>query len=216
MTERKTRIPANSAGYVTGLLRFICLPPSLAMNFLRSPAVSSGRWAIFHTGTHAILTIKSLLATASTSRDATELRCAQAVMFPAIPGTTLEQTAALIGVSRASVPRLQARFRQSMQTGKFHLRNWGGRRRELMTLEEEKKFLEPWEQQAKDGGILVVSVIRAALAQYSGRPIKASVVYRLLERHGWRKVTPDTHHPKSDPAAQEEWKKNFRKYWRPY
>jgi hypothetical protein len=32
-------------------------------------------------------------------------------------------------------------------------------------------------------------------------------VYRLLERHGWRKVAPDTHHPKSDPAAQEEWKK---------
>ena len=37
---------------------------------------------------------------------------------------------------------------------------------ELMTFDEEKKFLEPWGQQAKDGGILVVSVIRAALAQH--------------------------------------------------
>jgi hypothetical protein len=34
-------------------------------------------------------------------------------------------------------------------------------------------------------------------------------VYRLLERHGRRKVAPDTHHPKSDPAAQEEWKKKL-------
>ena len=42
------------------------------------------------------------------------------------------------------------------------------------------------------------------------------VVDRLLERHGWRKVAPDTHHPKSDPAAQEEWKKNCRKCWRPF
>jgi transposase len=103
-----------------------------------------------------------------------------------------------------------------MQTGKSPPSNWGGRRRELMTFDEEKKFLEPWEQQAKDGGILVVSVIRAALAQHLGRSVKASVVYRLLERHGWRKVAPDTHHPKSDPAAQEEWKKNSRKHWRPY
>jgi len=46
-----------------------------------------------------------------------------------------------------------------------------------MPFDEEKKFLEPWELQAKDGGILVVSVIRAALAQHLGRPVKASVVY---------------------------------------
>jgi transposase len=152
----------------------------------------------------------------SNPKDATELRCAQAVLFPAIMGTTLEQTAALLGVSRATVPRLQARFRQNMQTGTLPPRNWGGRRRELMTFDEEKRFLEPWELQAKDGGILVVSAIRAALAQHLGRPVKASVVYRLLERHGWRKVAPDTHHPKSDPATQEEWKKNFRKRWQPY
>jgi len=149
------------------------------------------------------------------TKDTTELRCAQAVLLPALMGTTLEQTAAILGVSRASVPRLQARFRQSLHTGTSPPRNWGGRRRELMSFDEEKSFLEPWAQQAKDGGILVVSVIRAALAQHLGRPVKASVVYRLLERHGWRKVAPDTHHPKSDPAAQEDWKKNFRKHWRP-
>lgn len=76
-----------------------------------------------------------------------------------------------------------------------------------MPFEEEKKFLVPWELQAKDVGILVVSLIRAALAQHLGGSVKASVVYRLLERHGLRKVAPDTHHPKSDPAVQEEWKK---------
>jgi hypothetical protein len=85
-----------------------------------------------------------------------------------------------------------------------------------MSLAEERKFLEPWALQTKDGSIVVVSVIRAALAQHLGRSVKASVVYRPLERHGWRKVTPDTHHLKSDSAVQEEWKKNFRKHWRPY
>jgi transposase len=143
-----------------------------------------------------------------------ELRRAQAVLLPAVMGATLEQTAALLGISRASVPRLQARFRENVQAGRSR-RRWGGRRRSLMTLDEEKEFLEPWAEQAKAGGILVVSVIRAALAQRLGRSVKPSVAYRLLERHGWRKVAPDTHHPKSDPVAQEEWKKNFPRHWLP-
>jgi hypothetical protein len=45
--------------------------------------------------------------------------------------------------------------------------------------------------------------------------VAASVVYRMLARHGWRKVAPDTRHPKSDPVAQEDWKKNSPKRWKP-
>jgi len=94
-------------------------------------------------------------------------------------------------------------------------RNWGGRRNALLSLEEEKEFLEPWLGQARAGGMLVLSPLRAALAQKLGKPVKASVAYRLLARHGWRKVAPDTRYPKSDPAAQEDWGKNFRKHWQP-
>ncbi len=85
-----------------------------------------------------------------------------------------------------------------------------------MTLEEERAFLAPWAEQACGAGVLVVSPLRAALAEQLGRQkVAASVVYRLLARHGWRKVAPDTRHPKSDPAAQAEWKKNSRKRWLP-
>jgi transposase len=76
-----------------------------------------------------------------------------------------------------------------------------------MSLEQERQFLAPWLEQAGQGQMLVVSPIRAALAQRLGRKVAASVVYRLLARHGWRKVAPDTRHPKSDPEAQEQWKK---------
>jgi hypothetical protein len=34
-----------------------------------------------------------------------------------------------------------------------------------------------------------------------------SITYCLLTRHGWRKIQPDTKHPKSDPALQDELKK---------
>ena len=147
--------------------------------------------------------------------DVKQLRAAQSILLPALTHTTLEQTAALLGVGRASVPRLQQRFREWLQPTRSS-RRWGGRRRAMMTLEEEQAFLAPWAEQARSAGVLVVSPLRAALAEKLGRKkVAASVVYRLLARHGWRKVAPDTRHPKSDPVAQAEWKKNFRKRWLP-
>jgi transposase len=149
------------------------------------------------------------------TKDSLELRQALAVLLPSDLGSTLEQTARLLGVGRATVPRLQAGFRKRGQKqGAVH-RLWGGRRRALLSQAEEREFLKPWVEQAKSGRVLVLSPIRAALAQQLGRPVAASVVYRFLARHGWRKVAPDTRHPKSDPQVQEDWKKNSPKHWRP-
>jgi transposase len=63
--------------------------------------------------------------------------------------------------------------------------------------------------------MLVVCPLRAALAQELGQPVVPSAVYRMLARQGWRKVAPDTHHPKIDPLAQQEWKKNSAACWQP-
>lgn len=153
--------------------------------------------------------------TAATSISVQSLRQCQAVLLPALFGATLQQTAAVLGVGRATVARLQSAFRKKRPAGPHPSRNWGGRRQSLLTPEEESQFLEPWLQSAAAGNLVVVSPIRAALAQHLGQPVKPSVVYRLLARHGWRKVAPDTRHPHSDPAVQEEWKKNFRKCWQP-
>lgn len=148
---------------------------------------------------------------AATTQDIHQLRAAQAILFPALAAMTLKQTAALLGVGRSTVPWLQKRFRQIAKG--TPLKPWGGRRRSLMSEEEEKRFLEPWKKQSPTGGVIVVSPLRAALAQHLGRPVAATVAYRLLARHGWRKVAPDTRHPKSDPAVQQDWKKNSRKSW---
>jgi len=82
-----------------------------------------------------------------------------------------------------------------------------------MSFEEEKEFLAPWLAKAVNGTLVVAAPIREALAQRLGQPIKASVLYRMLARHDWRKVAPDTRHPKSDPVVQDAWKKNSRKTW---
>ena len=85
-----------------------------------------------------------------------------------------------------------------------------------MKLEDEESFLAGWKPKAEQGELVVVTALHGALEQKVGHRLKPSVVYRLLERHHWRKVAPDTRHPKAQPAVQEEWKKKrYRKSWRP-
>jgi len=154
-------------------------------------------------------------AVVAQATDVNDLRAAQAILLPALAQTTLEETAVLLGVGRATVPRLQQRFRQGGKVARASRKRWGGRRRALLTLDEEKAFLAPWVEHARSAGVLVVSPLRAALAEQLGRKIAPSVVYRLLARHGWRRVAPDTQHPKHDPVAQAAWKKNSRTRWQP-
>lgn len=162
----------------------------------------------------------SVAKRAQTAADAAtsveELRRAQSVLLPALLGATLEQTAAALGIGHATVSRYQKSFRQrSSNRATPPTSKWGGRRHCWMSFEQEQEFLTPWLKASLEGSLLVVAPVRAALAQRVGQPVKASVVYRLLARHGWRKVAADTRHPKSSPAAQQEWKKNSPRHWRP-
>lgn len=79
----------------------------------------------------------------------------------------------------------------------------GGRRRQLMTVAEEAAFLADFAAQAKAGSILVVPGLHAALERRLGRSVALSTTYRMLKRHGWRKVVPRPFHPKHDPEAAE-------------
>ena len=61
--------------------------------------------------------------------------------------------------------------------------------------------------QAGAGSILVVAEVHQALEQQLGRKIAESTVYRILHRHGWRKLVPRPFHPKRKPEAAEAFKK---------
>ena len=86
----------------------------------------------------------------------------------------------------------------------------GGRYRSYLSVEEEKALLRDMEPQAKRGGIVEVSKIHRALEEKVGGEVARNTVYRLLHRHGWRKIAPRPKHPKSDAAAQEAFKKTGR------
>jgi transposase len=140
-----------------------------------------------------------------------QLRQAQAVVLPLDYAMSLADTAQAIGVSPGWACQLRRRFMHGQRVGEPGAPTAGGRKRENMSLEEERKFLAPFFEQAAKGGVLVVGQIKAALDKRLGRKVALASAYNLLHRHNWRKLAPDKRHPQSDPLAQDEWKKNSPK-----
>jgi hypothetical protein len=93
-------------------------------------------------------------------------------------------------------------------------KSWGGRRRFTMTLEEEREFLADWEAKALAGAVQSVFPIHSALEKRLGRDIILSTTYRILERHGWKKVYPDARHLKSIFPGRKI-KKHPTRLWMP-
>jgi hypothetical protein len=141
-----------------------------------------------------------------------QLRQAQAMVLPLRFEMSLAQTAEVTGLSIGWVSKQRNRFIQGKAVGDNTVpARGGGRRRQNFTLEEEAAVLNPFLEQARQGGILVVGQIKHHLEEALGRPMSLSSLYTLLHLHDWRKLAPDKRHPQSDPVAQEEWKKNSSK-----
>jgi transposase len=79
----------------------------------------------------------------------------------------------------------------------------GGRRNEYLTWTEEVEFLEPFMTQARQGELTTVQRIHQAYEELVGKAVHPTTIYRLLERHEWRKVLPRPYHPDGDKEAQE-------------
>lgn len=63
-----------------------------------------------------------------------------------------------------------------------------------LSIEEEKEFLSAYTKQAEAGQIIDLNELKAAYIEKVGHSIGGSQIYRMLERHGWRKVMPRSKH----------------------
>ena len=146
----------------------------------------------------------------ASARTVDQLRQAQAVVLPLDYAMSLADTAQVIGVSPGWACQLRKRFMRGQVVGAPDAPTPGGRKRENMSVAQEREFLAPFLESAASGGVLVVGQIKAALDKRLGREVALASAYNLLHRHNWRKLAPDKRHPQSDPVAQEEWKKTPR------
>jgi len=140
------------------------------------------------------------------ARGAGEVRRIQAVLMRAISDAPPAEIAAVTGLSVATVRILHSTFLTKGLEGLLGPGRGGARRRNL-SHEDEIALLAGFLAPAKSGGVVVVKAIHEAYEAALGRPVSSTTVYRLLARHGWRKITPRSRHPKQDVAAQAAFKK---------
>jgi transposase len=83
--------------------------------------------------------------------------------------------------------------------------------RRNMSYAEEASLLGGFEERAQAGQVVEVSEIKAAYVEKVGHPISNGQIYRVLKRHGWRKIKPRSKHPKkATPEVIEASKKLTR------
>src|SRR5512143_1267261 len=150
--------------------------------------------------------IEAALESAQKAKNPDELRMAQTVLLPSLLQVADEVAGQIVGRSRGTVVRLRKKFRELCSGREPQDRNWGGRRYGYLSMEQEDQFLSQYFEQAAHGGVLVVSEIRKAFEALVGHSVAKTTIYRMLERHDWRKIMPRPRHPKSDPKAQEGFK----------
>jgi len=145
-----------------------------------------------------------LLRQTKTKSDFQRVQC---LWLRASLGLPSEQIAQAIGWSPGRVRQVWSRY---FTQGESALRGMGrgGRFHENMTRGQEAALLASLLPKAQAGGVLVVAEIKASYEQLLGRAVPKSTIYRVLARHGWRKVAPRPRHPQSDPSRPGEFKKN--------
>lgn len=130
----------------------------------------------------------------------------QCVLIRATLGSSAAEVAQLLGWSTATVHVLHSRWPMEGEAI-FDVRARGGRLHQYLTPEQEQELLAPFVERAPTGGMLTVAEVQQAYRERAGRAVARSTIYRLLERHGWRKLVPRPRHPKADVAAQAASKK---------
>ena len=121
-----------------------------------------------------------------------------------------EEIARHCGVSKATVHDVISTYNR-LGVAAVETAGKGGRRHQYLTLEEEEQFLASFFARAEAGEIATTAEIWSAFETRVGHPVDDSTIYRLLDRHGWRKLMPRPRHPKADPQAQEQFKKTLKR-----
>jgi transposase len=104
--------------------------------------------------------------------------------------------------NRVGESAIQPRARQEKNPGAY------------LSFEQEETFLESFNEPAKNGHLTTIQAIQTDFEAKVGTSVAPSTIYRLLERHGWRKLAPRPYHPEGDKVAQEAFKQTFQTWFK--
>jgi transposase len=119
---------------------------------------------------------------------------------------TAAKIALHVGVSKGFVRKVVQQYNRQGEVG-ISTPGKGGRHNCYLSLEQEKQLIDYFKEKARRGQVATAMQIKLAYEKECGFAVHKTTIYRLLERHQWRKIVPRPSHPKKDPNAVDEFKK---------
>ena len=128
-------------------------------------------------------------------------------------GYGIAEIARITGRNKSGIYRLYNRYREQGLTE--YARNKHTSHRRILTEAEENEILKEFEKAGEAGQVVTAQDIKRAFDKKIGRDTGEVYIYRLLKRHGWRKVMPRSKHPKAgSEEACEASKKLSKACWK--
>jgi len=155
--------------------------------------------------------VKLAMKAAKTSAD---FKRWQIIYLVLTKGVDAKYLADITGYSKANIYAIVQQHNHS-KTLDVSTKSRGGRRRALMSIEEETTLMKGLETKALKGQILSFWDIKKLVETKVAKKVSDDFIWDLFKRNGWTKHTPRPHHPKKNQDSQEEFKKNSRTVWMP-
>ena len=138
-----------------------------------------------------------------------ETRRIQCVLMRASLQLSSEEIAPLVGLEPASVRRIWKHYLDEGDAALLGEKRGQARGNACLTLDDEKDFLMIFFRKAEQGNVVTASHIHTTLCNHLGRTIDPSTTFRMLKRHGWRKIVPLPEHPKGSKEERQKFKDAF-------
>jgi transposase len=124
------------------------------------------------------------------------------------------RVAELLAVSTQAVWKWVGEYNAHGPSG-LERKGRGGRRWGLMTLDQERAFLDRHLAKAESGHLPTARQLSSALSKKLSQEVSIDYIYALLRRHQGHKLTPRPHHAGQDQGPAEAFKKKSRRLSKP-
>jgi len=158
---------------------------------------------------HLIEDINEIKTAMESTKSKAEFRRLQCIYLgDTMPDMTARDIGKITLYSESNVKKIHSAFRKTGMESIKEKR--GGRYRENLTLKQEEELLIKFEEESASGKLVEISKIKVEYEKQLGETVDKTVIYRMLDRHGFRKIVPYKRHPKTNTEEQEAFKKTSR------
>jgi transposase len=154
---------------------------------------------------------KKLERMLSQASDIATFKNIQVIYLKSCCNLEAQAIAKITGFSKGHVWNIHSSYRKIGGMA-FDLGKKGGIYHKNLELVQEKSLLNEFVDNSDLGKILEIKKIKKRYEELAQKPVHKSVVYRMLARHGWRKIAPRPSHPKNSKTAVDAFKKTSLKW----